>query len=74
MLPLQPGLPGNPLQYLPALVNKYLPALISAATTAVLFVGVFMVIYLLGKHFVTRALKDGLKRQGFDRRLDRVGR
>lgn len=61
MIQLQSGLPVNP--------QDYIPAIISAVTTVVLFVVVFTLVYLLGKYFVTRALKDGLKRQGLDRRL-----
>ncbi|WP_336136201.1 mechanosensitive ion channel family protein [Natronomonas amylolytica] len=61
MIPLQQGISLDPQQYVPALV--------SAATTVVLFVVVFVVIYLLGKYFVTRAVKRSLRQRGFDEAL-----
>jgi small-conductance mechanosensitive channel len=45
------------------------PALVSAATTVVLFVVVFAVIYLLGRYFLTRTLRRALRRREFDETL-----
>ena len=61
MLPLQLGFPLDPQQYVPALV--------SAATTVLLFVVVFVVVYLLGKRLVTGAVREGLRRREFDETL-----
>jgi small-conductance mechanosensitive channel len=61
MIPLQQGVPLDPQQYVPALV--------SAATTVVLFVVVFAVIYLLGRYFLTRTLRRALRRREFDETL-----
>jgi small-conductance mechanosensitive channel len=61
MLPLQQGVSLDPQQYVPPLV--------SAATTVVLFVVVFVVIYLLGKYFLTRAVGRSLRRRDFDETL-----
>ncbi|QLD86390.1 mechanosensitive ion channel family protein [Natronomonas halophila] len=61
MIPIQQGISLDPQQYVPALV--------SAVTTVVLFVVVFVIIYLLGKYFVTRAVKRSLRRRDFDETL-----
>ncbi|WP_340099095.1 mechanosensitive ion channel family protein [Salinibaculum salinum] len=61
MLPLQQGISLDP--------QEYIPPLISAGTTVVLFVVAFVVIYLLGKYFVTRAVKRGLRHRDFDETL-----
>jgi small-conductance mechanosensitive channel len=61
MLPLQFGFPLDPQQYVPPLV--------SAATTVVLFVVVFVLVYLLGKRVVTGAVREGLRRREFDETL-----
>ena len=58
MIPLQEGLSLDPEQYVPPVV--------SAITTVVLFVLAFLVIYALGRYFVTRAVDRGLRRRGFD--------
>ncbi|AZH25535.1 mechanosensitive ion channel family protein [Haloplanus aerogenes] len=49
--------------------QQYIPPLISAVTTVVLFVVVFVVLYLLGKYFVTRAVGGGLRHRDFDETL-----
>jgi small-conductance mechanosensitive channel len=61
MIHLQLGVPLDPQQYVPPLV--------SAATTVVLFVVVFAVLYLLGKSVVARAVERGLRHRGFDETL-----
>ncbi|RLM53924.1 mechanosensitive ion channel family protein [Halobellus sp. Atlit-31R] len=58
MLPLQPGVPLDPQQYVPAIV--------SAISTVALFVVAFVVIYLVGRYFLTRAVSGGLRRRGVD--------
>ena len=58
MIPLQQGFSIDPQQYIPPIV--------SAATAVVLFVVVFLLIYLLGKSFVTRAVAGGLRQRNFD--------
>ena len=40
--------------------------MISAVTTVVLFVVAFVVVYVLGRYFATRAVKGSLERRGFD--------
>ena len=49
--------------------EEYVPPVIDAITTVVLFVVVFAIIYLLGKYFVTRAVRAGLERRGFEETL-----
>ena len=49
--------------------QQYIPPLVSAATTIVIFVVVFAVIYLLGKSFVTRAVESSLRHRNFDETL-----
>jgi len=61
MIPLQQGITLDPQQYV--------PPLISALTTFVLFVVVFVIIYLLGKYFVTRAVDRSLRHRNFDETL-----
>jgi small-conductance mechanosensitive channel len=58
VIPLQQGFSIDPQQYIPPIV--------SAATAVVLFVVVFLLIYLLGKSFVTRAVAGGLRQRNFD--------
>ncbi|MDQ2056182.1 mechanosensitive ion channel family protein [Halobellus sp. H-GB7] len=61
MLLLQQGVSVDPQQYVPALVG--------AVTTVVLFVVAFLIIYLLGKYFVTRAVERSLRYRDFDETL-----
>ena len=61
MWPLQLGSPLDPQQYV--------PPLISAAVTVVLFVVAFVAIYLLGKYFVTRAVRGSLAHRNVDQTL-----
>ena len=61
MILLQQGFSIDPQQYV--------PPLISAATAVVLFVVVFLIIYLLGKYFVTRSVAGTLRRRGFEETL-----
>ncbi|AXG05642.1 mechanosensitive ion channel family protein [Haloplanus rubicundus] len=49
--------------------QQYVPPLISAVTTVVLFVVVFVVLYLLGRYFVVRAVKTSLRHREFDETL-----
>ena len=58
MLPIQQGLPIDP--------EAYVPVVVSAVTTVVLFVVVFVLVYLVGRYFVTRAVRGGLERRGFE--------
>jgi len=61
MLLIQQNIPLDPQQYV--------PPLISAVTTVVLFVVVFVVLYLLGKFFVARAVESSLRYRDFDETL-----
>jgi len=58
-----------PFQALPLVPQQYETAVVSAATTVVLFVVTFAVVYLLGKYFATRAVRRGLEHRGFDELL-----
>jgi len=55
-----------PLQVQPFDPQEYIPAIVDAATTLVLFLVVFVLIYLVGRYFVTRAVRGTLRRRGFD--------
>lgn len=61
MMPLLQGDSLDPQQYIPPLID--------AATTVVEFVVVFVVLYLLGKHFVARAVESTLTHRDFDETL-----
>jgi small-conductance mechanosensitive channel len=61
MIQLQQGLPLDPQQYVPPVV--------SAATTVVVFVVAFLVIYLLGRAFVRQAVERSLRAREFDETL-----
>jgi Small-conductance mechanosensitive channel len=61
MLTLQQGFSVNP--------QEYIDPVISAVTTVVLFVVAFVVLYLLGRHFVTRAVRRVLQHQEVDETL-----
>lgn len=61
MIPLQQGVSLDPQQYTPPIIG--------AITTVVLFIVVFVVIYLLGKYFATRAVEEGLRNRDFDETL-----
>jgi len=61
MIPLQQGFALDPQQYVPVLV--------SAATTVVVFVVAFAVVYLLGRSFTTRLVRGALERRGYDETL-----
>jgi len=58
-----------PLQGFAVDVEQFVPPVISAVTTVVLFVVAFVVIYLLGRYFATRAVESSLERRGFDETL-----
>lgn len=64
MLPLQQGISLDPQQYV--------PAIISAITTVALFIVVFVVLYLFGKYFLTRAVEGTLKQRNFDETLSGI--
>lgn len=61
MLPIQSGVSLDPQQYVAPVV--------SAATTVLIFVAVFAVLYVLGKYFVARAVEGTLTRRNFDETL-----
>ncbi|WP_096391711.1 mechanosensitive ion channel family protein [Halopenitus persicus] len=61
MSPLQQGVSVDPQQYV--------PAILSAITTVVLFLVVFVILYLLGKYFLTRAVEGSLRQREFDETL-----
>lgn len=65
MFPLQQGITIDPQQYIPPLIN--------AIATLVLFVGAFVIIYLLGKYFMANAVERSLRRQNFDETLVGLG-
>lgn len=52
-------------------IQEYIlsPTVVSAVTTVVLFVVVFVLLYLVGKYFLTRVVRDSLKRRDFDETL-----
>jgi small-conductance mechanosensitive channel len=58
MLPLQVGPALDPSQYVPPIV--------SAITTLVLFIVVFVLVYLVGKAVLTRAVETSLRHRNFD--------
>jgi hypothetical protein len=47
-------------------VAQFVPPVVSAVTTIALFVVAFVVIYVLGRYFATRAVEVSLERRGFD--------
>jgi small-conductance mechanosensitive channel len=49
--------------------EEYVPPIVDALTTVAIFVVVFAIIYFLGKYFVTRAVRAGLQRRGFEETL-----
>lgn len=49
--------------------QQYVPTLVSTVVTVVLFIVVFAFIYIVGKSFMTRAVKESLSRRGFDEAL-----
>ncbi len=61
MIPVQQGFSINP--------QDYVDTVVSAVTTVVLFVVAFVVLYLLGRQFVTRAVRRVLKQQEVDETL-----
>lgn len=61
MFQLQQGLAVDP--------QDYIPVLIDAAVTVGLFVVSFVLIYLLGKYFLTRTVETGLRQRDFDETL-----
>jgi small conductance mechanosensitive channel len=58
MVPIQQGISFE--------LQEYLPPVLDALATVVLFVVVFLLIYLLGKYFTTRAVREGLRSREFD--------
>ncbi|WP_144926462.1 mechanosensitive ion channel family protein [Halorubrum salsamenti] len=59
----------TPIQGVALDPQQYVPPLVSAVTTVVLFIVVFVIIYLLGKYFLTRAVEHSLRRRDFDETL-----
>ena len=49
--------------------QQYVPVVVSGVATFLLFVVAFVVIYLLGKGVLTRAVRGGLERRGFEESL-----
>ncbi|HET7324919.1 MAG TPA: mechanosensitive ion channel family protein, partial [Halococcus sp.] len=68
-LVLQQGFPSS----LQQLVERYSAALISAATTVVLFVVAFVVIYLIARYVLIKLTKRVLDARGFDRTVVGLG-
>ncbi|WP_135306012.1 mechanosensitive ion channel family protein [Haloarcula amylovorans] len=58
-----------PLQAVPLDPQQYIPPVVSAATTVVLFIVVFALIYLLGKSLMSRTVEKSLEHRNFDRTL-----
>lgn len=58
MLPLQQGISID--------LQHFIPILVSAATTAVIFIIVFLIVYRVGRSIMVRSVKNGLKRRNFD--------
>ncbi|WP_263019985.1 mechanosensitive ion channel family protein [Natronobiforma cellulositropha] len=50
-------------------LQDFVPAIVDAAVTIVLFVVSFILIYLLGKYFLTRTVEAGLRQRNFDEAL-----
>jgi len=65
MLPLQQGFSVNP--------QDYVDTVVSAVTTVLLFVVAFVIIYLVGKFFLTRAVRNSLRSKDFDESLVSLG-
>ena len=65
MIPVQQGFSIDP--------QEYVDPVISAATTVVLFVVAFVVIYLLGKYFMTRTVEKSLRRRDLDEAIVGLG-
>jgi small conductance mechanosensitive channel len=68
-LPLQQGIPTTPQQF----VSQYGDALISVATTAVLFLVAFVLIYLIGRFVLVRLVKGALDARGYDPKVVNLG-
>ena len=49
--------------------QQYVPVVVSGVATFLLFVVAFVVIYLLGRGVLTRAVREGLERRGFEESL-----
>jgi small-conductance mechanosensitive channel len=58
-----------PLQGVSLDPQEYVPQLVDAAATVALFAVVFVVLYLLGRYFVTRAVGRSLRHREFDETL-----
>ena len=65
MIPVQQGFSVDP--------QEYVDPVISAATTVVVFVVAFVVIYLLGKYFMTRTVEKSLRRRDLDEAIVGLG-
>ena len=65
MIPVQQGFSIDP--------QEYVDPVISAATTVVVFVVAFVVIYLLGKYFMTRTVEKSLRRRDLDEAIVGLG-
>lgn len=49
--------------------QELMPTVLGALTTIVLFIVVFILIYLIGKYFMTRAVESSLRQRDFDEAL-----
>ncbi len=66
---LQQGIPTSPQQF----INQYGDALISAATTIVVFVVAFVIIYAVARFVLVRLTKRALDARGFDQTVVGLG-
>ena len=67
--PLQQGIPTSPQGF----VSQYGETLISVATTAVLFLVAFVLIYLVGRFVLVRLVKGALDARGYDPKVVNLG-
>lgn len=56
----------TPLQSVAIDPQQYVPAVVGAVVTFLIFLVAFVVLYLVGKAIVTRSVREGLERRGFD--------
>jgi small conductance mechanosensitive channel len=68
--PLQQGLPTSPQEF----VSQYGEALVSAATTAVLFLVAFVLIYLVARAVLVRLTAGALETRGFEETVVGLGK
>ena len=69
LIPLQQGVPTSVGEF----VSQYGEALISVATTAVLFLVAFVLIYFVGRSVLVRLVRGALNARGYDPKVVNLG-